>query len=439
MIEKPPTTNYLEAASTIMTPQYSKLEPLINKINDEYEYWDSVKYKKRPEGYSAEQLWNYVKLSRFMKNTILWDKYGIHMCITNYMQQTCHELDMNFGGFWGSESILPPQEKERYLVSSLMEEAISSSQMEGASTTRVVAKEMLRKKISPKNKSQQMIVNNYNTIQYIVNHRDEPLTKESLLHIHKLMTDNAIDNPDAAGRFRDNDDVVVANIMENEIVHRPPSVNDIPAFVDTLCTVFNTDSYKTFIHPIIRGIIIHFMVAYMHPFADGNGRTARALFYWYMLKEKYWMTEYLSISRIIARSKNSYEKSFRYTEMDGNDIGYFVTYNLKVIQKAFQELQQYIQRKTAEKEAASSFMLLGNINERQAQIIQLYINKPKEIHTVKDFEIKFSVTAMTAKRDIVGLVERGILEEISINKVKKGYVKGARFNDAIAQIKKETL
>ena len=148
------------------------------------------------------------------------------------------------------------------------------------------------------------------------------------------------------------------------------------------------------------------------------------------------MTEYLSISRIIARSKNSYEKSFRYTEMDGNDIGYFVTYNLNVLQKAFQQLQQYIQRKTAEKEAASSFMLLGNINERQAQIIQLYINKPKEIHTVKDFEIKFSVTAMTAKRDIVGLVERGILEEISINKVKKGYVKGARFNDAIAQNKK---
>lgn len=46
------------------------------------------------------------------------------------------------------------------------------------------------------------------------------------------------------------------------------------------------------------------MIAYMHPFVDGNGRTARALFYWYMLKSGYWLTEYLSISRVIAKSKS---------------------------------------------------------------------------------------------------------------------------------------
>lgn len=77
----------------------------------------------------------------------------------------------------------------------------------------------------------------------------------------------------------------------------------------------------------------------MQPFVDGNGRTARALFYWYMLKEKYWMTEYFSISRIIGKTKKSYEKTFRYAELDGNDIGYFVAYNLDVLQKAFQQLQ----------------------------------------------------------------------------------------------------
>ena len=440
MIEKAPEISNLELTNAVLNPMYSQLEPLIDKINDKYEYWDSVKYKQRPEACSAEQLWGFVKLSRLLKNVNIWDKYGIHLSITDNMLRACHEFDMNFGGFWGSESILQTQEKERYLVSSLMEEAISSSQMEGAATTRVVAKEMLRKKITPKNKSQQMIVNNYTTIQYIVAHRDEPLSQEGLLHIHRLMTEKAIDNPDAAGRFRDNDEVVVADIMENEIVHRPPSYKEIPAFVNTLCAIFNRgDSSRAFIHPIIRGIIIHFMVAYMHPFVDGNGRTARALFYWYMLKEKYWMTEYLSISRIIAKSKKSYEKSFRYAELDNNDIGYFVTYNLEVLQKAFQQLQLYIQRKTAEKEASADYMRLGNINERQAQIIQMYVDKPKEIHTIKDFEIRFSVTAMTAKRDVMGLVNRRILEEIPINKIKKGYVRGLKFDDAVTQAKEKTL
>ena len=74
-----------------------------------------------------------------------------------------------------------------------------------------------------------------------------------------------------------------------------------------------------FIHPIVKGIIIHFLIAFIHPFVDGNGRTASAIFYWYMLRKGYWLTEYLSISRIISRSKRQYEKAYLYTECDGNE------------------------------------------------------------------------------------------------------------------------
>ena len=58
------------------------------------------------------------------------------------------------------------------------------------------------------------------------------------------------------------------------------------------------------------------MLAFIHPFVDGNGRTARSLVYWYMMKKGYWLTEYLSISRIIYRNKAQYEKAFLYTEAD---------------------------------------------------------------------------------------------------------------------------
>ena len=51
--------------------------------------------------------------------------------------------------------------------------------------------------------------------------------------------------------------------------------------------------------------------------------------------------EYLSISRIIYKSKAKYEKSFLYTESDGNDLGYFITYNLEVLEKAFEGLKKY--------------------------------------------------------------------------------------------------
>ena len=174
------------------------------------------------------------------------------------------------------------------------------------------------------------------------------------------------------------------------------------------------------------------MIAYMHPFVDGNGRTARALFYWYMLKEKYWLTEYMSISRVIARSKNSYEKAFLYTENDELDLSYFVAYNLRVLNLSFIQLKKYIEKKQQEKRAAKTFIALGNINERQAQIIQYFNNKPDELVTVKEMQNRFGITAMTARRDLVDLVNKGYLFEISINNVKKGYIKSDQYEGKIS-------
>lgn len=423
MIELPPKIDRKTLVNALLKGIAPNIMPVVDKANDDYEYWDKVKYKKLPEGFTPQMLWTSVKASRLRGMIPVWEKYGINLCITSQMQRLCHEFDMKFGSFWEVEGDAQSAEKKYYLSSSLMEEAIYSSKMEGASTTRIVAKEMLRKKKSPQNKSQQMIANNYNTIQYIVEHKDEPLTEEALLHIHRLMTEKTMDNPEDAGRFRTNDKVVVADMVEGDIIYTPPSFQEIPEFVESLCGFFNNDNPRTFIHPIIRGIIVHFMLAFMHPFADGNGRTARALFYWYMLKEKYWLTEYMSISRVIAKSKPSYEKSFRYVENDGNDIGYFVAYNLRALEISFQQLTDYIQRKQHEKKAATSFMIAGNINYRQAMILQRLKEEPNTIMTVKDVQEQFSVSSMTARKDLADLVQQGFLTEIAINKVTRGYIK----------------
>lgn len=423
MIEQPPKIDKKTLVNALLKGIDPNIMPVVDKANDDYEYWDKVKYKKLPEGFTPQMLWANVKASRLRSMIPVWEKYGINLCITSQMQRMCHEFDMKFGSFWEVEGDALSAERKYYLSSSLMEEAIYSSKMEGASTTRIVAKEMLRKKKSPQNKSQQMIANNYNTIQYIVEHKDEPLTEEALLHIHRLMTEKTMDNPEDAGRFRTNDKIVVADMVEGDIIYTPPSFQEIPEFVKSLCDFFNNDNPRTFIHPIIRGIIVHFMLAFMHPFADGNGRTARALFYWYMLKEKYLLTEYMSISRVIAKSKPSYEKSFRYVENDGNDIGYFVAYNLRALEISFQQLTDYIQRKQNEKKAATSFMIAGNINYRQAMILQRLKEEPNTIMTVKDVQEMFSVSSMTARKDLSDLVLQGYMTEIALNKVTRGYIK----------------
>lgn len=433
-IENPPKVDLHELLESLATPLNEDIASVVDRINEEYEYWDTIKYKRCPKGCSAKNLWTHVKASRTKSAIRVWPKYNIVLGLTNHMQRMCHEFDMNFGGAYGTSSIIPNDSKEHYLVSSLMEEAIFSSQMEGASTTREAAKEMLRKRMTPKDKSQQMIANNYQTIQFVVQHQDTPLTVELLQHIHHLMTENTLENPEDAGRFRTNDEVVVENGITHEIVHRPPSHTEIPSFVNDLCTFFNEKQSQVFIHPIIRGIIIHFMIAYMHPFVDGNGRTARALFYWYMLKQKYWLMEYLSVSKVIAKSKKSYEKSFLYTEADNNDMGYFVAYNLRMLALSFKQLQDYLKRKQEERKAANAFLQLGDLNARQAQIIKMFVDNPKEVITVKDIQSKFLISATTAKGDIMGLLARGLIDEFAFNKVKRGYVRSERFEEIVKPI-----
>lgn len=435
MIENPPSTNViLYTQETADRLQNEEILAGVNKINDNYLYWSDVKYRAKSLGLDKIDLWNIVKFIRNRTDVKISGFDNIHFSLTNYMQRRCHEFDMNFGGSWGASKIFPEDKttQELYLVSSIMEEAIASSQMEGAATTREAAKEMLRKKISPKDKSQRMILNNYTTINFIRDNAKKDLTPELIMQIHGMMTEGALDVADAAGRFRRNDEnIVVGNGITGETIHMPPSADCLPNIIGQICEFFNEKTPKIFIHPIIRGIIIHFLIGYYHPFADGNGRTARALFYWYMMRNDYWLVQYLSISRIIRGSKTSYEKSYLYAEHDANDVGYFIQYNLEVLNKSFDELRKYLQRKYHEKKKSERLLHLGNISFRQAEIISRYIDNPDEILSSVDVMHRFGVSAGTAKSDLRDLANKGYLSEISLNRKTKGYVRSQTFQDMI--------
>lgn len=430
MIERAPKPTHKQLLEAMLHPRVD-LTDLLRRINDEYSYWSKVKYKAPlPEGLTPEMLWAYVKASRKRQEVVAWASHGVHFALTEYMQRTCQEMDMNFGGLWEQRHLPNENERQIYLVSSLMEEAISSSQMEGASTTRKVAKAMLRQERKPRDKAQQMIANNYRTIRFITEHQDLNLTPELLLHLHALMTEDTLERVSDAGRLRTTeDDVVVEDSMTQEVVHRPPAASELLSFVEQLCAFFNDQDEGTpYMHPIIRGIIIHFMIGYMHPFVDGNGRTARALFYWYMMRRGYWLTQYLSISRIIQESKASYEQAYLHAEADGLDMGYFITYHLRALALAFKQLQAYIERKRAERSQARLYTQIQGINERQAELIQMYINKPDLMLTAKEVQGQFLISAATAKSDLDGLLAQGIISAIELNKIKRGYVRSPQFD-----------
>ena len=424
MLEHPPIATEQEKQDLLKMVFSSDIQ----SINFDYPYWDKVKYIQTKDKLNPRQLWFALKLIRQWNRTNLeFGKYKLSLTVTDEMLELLHYFDMNIGGSLLGENFIPSENKNRYLVSSIMEEAIASSQMEGAATTRKVAKDMLRKNEKPKNKGQQMILNNYITINYIKTILRQNFSLNILKKIHHSMTTNTLDDENDAGKLRDNDNIMVVDGITGDIAHHPPAFSELEELLFDMESFFNKNG-KTFIHPIVKGIIIHFMLSFIHPFVDGNGRTARSLFFWYMLKQGYWLIEYMSVSRIIHKSKKQYEYAFLYTEYDDNDLTYFILYNLRKMKIAFEELKIYINRKTEEDNSISLLANIKGINQRQAQMITILQEKPNSSFTVKEIENRFSVSNLTARTDLMGLVELGYLSEIQLNKVKRGYIKSDKYD-----------
>lgn len=426
MIEKAPSYPLQNDSKSISIMIQLQSKDLFKKIQDEYLYWDKIKYQAKD--ISPEELWKAIKLHRTLNSTLIKvGKYFFQFVITDYMQRALHQFDLNIGGTLGSNIGIAETDKTKFVISSIMEEAISSSQMEGANTTRKKAKEMIQQELKPKNKSEQMIMNNFITMKHIVQHKNEEITPEKILYIHQLISSGTLDDIVDEGLFRDNDDVHVVNYSNGEIVHTPPPKDELVELINDLCSFFNKES-DHFIHPIIKGCIIHFMIGWIHPFTDGNGRTARAIFYWYMLKKGYWLTEYLSISRIIKDTKHQYEKAYLYTEMDENDLSYFITYHIKTMEKAYEALREYISLKQKEVFQAAKFMKIPSMNERMAQILKIVNDDSDRILNIKEIENRFDISDFTARSDLKGLVDLGFLEVIQVNKKKQNFIKSRNFN-----------
>ncbi len=243
-----------------------------------------------------------------------------------------HRIDRNAGGsIHGSHQVVNPATRDTYLFKSIVEEAITSSQLEGASTTRKVAKAMIQEGRAPRDRSERMILNNYQGMLYVRQRVGTPLTPEIVKALQRQLTEGTLDDADAVGRFRHNDEDIVIEDESGKRLHTPPPASELDERMHRMCDFANDEHGEEFVPPAVRAILLHFWLAYDHPFVDGNGRTARALFYWSMARAGYWLCEYVSISRILKKARAQYGRAYLYSETDDNDATYFLLYQMRVL------------------------------------------------------------------------------------------------------------
>ena len=422
--EKAPTileiVGELSAEPEILKKLFSRdVESIKSTVKGKYLHWSKLKYKKPPDGLDHILWWGGIKLARsqLARTVPLKDAGGRHFSFTmpETVLEKLHIIDGQATGRVAiSENVINPDTRNRYIVSSLIEEAIRSSQLEGASTSRKTASNMLRAGRKPKDRHERMILNNYFAMKFAREVRDKELTPELVLSMHKKVTDQTLENQTVAGKLQTRDDtrVGVYDINSGKLLHDPPPAEQLETRLDELCEFANQEnSGPQFIHPVVKAIILHFWIGFDHPFEDGNGRLARALFYWSMLKHDYWLVEFISISRSIREAPAKYGYAYLHSETDDNDLTYFLIHQLEVIISAIDNLKKYVARKTEQIAALEKKLKgSGDFNHRQLALLGHAIRgSGNQDYTFKSHQTSHGIAYATARADLLDLEEKGLL------------------------------
>ena len=391
-----------------------------------YRHWDTFRHLEPPAGFTTEEAWFGIKTARraLYEELPLKDKSGkpFQYSLPSPLLEMLHRIDRDAAGnIQGSDQVVNPATKSTYLFKSLVEEAITSSQLEGAATTRKVAKAMIQEGREPRTLGERMIANNYKAMLFVREIINRDLTPDLVFELQRIVTEGTLDEPNAAGRFRTAEEEIVLEDETGTILHIPPKAEELKERLKRMCEFANGGATKVFMPPAVRAMILHFWLAYDHPFVDGNGRTARALFYWAMARQGFWLCEYLSISRILKKARAAYSRAYLYTETDENDLTYFILYQARVLLQAIHDLQEYLKRKQAEVREAEELVsqaraLRQDLNIRQLALLNHALKNPGARYTIESHQRSHGVSYQTARSDLLNLRDARILTQKKVGR-----------------------
>lgn len=401
---------------------------LVKELSEpDYLYWDKVKYYPLPPEFSPLEIWYVVRQARkfFPLVTPIKAENGKFFTYTKlgFFEEWLHRIDMETGGqMFADYKTLTNQNKEKFLKRGIIEEAIASSQLEGANTARKAAKMMIIQNREPTNSSERMIVNNHKAMVLIEeDFKNKKMSLELLLALHRVLVDKDGEiAKEEQGRLRkDSDRIIVQKKNSNTIVHVPPKEAFLKEQISSLIEYANDESKSEFVHPLIKATLLHFWIGYLHPFTDGNGRLARAIFYWYMLRKGYWTMMFLPISTVIKKSPGQYLRAYVYSEQDDNDVTYFLDYQLKKVMLSLDEFHNYVERKLKENSNIEEKYKLRNfnLNNRQKQLLN-YLTR-EDYTTAEMHRAIYDISRLTAYKDLKSLETMGLLQSVKVGNQKR--------------------
>ncbi len=150
------------------------------------------------------------------------------------------------------------------------------------------------------NKSEIEVLNYFKTLENLDKY--QKIDEKTILEIHKKITKGTLNNPDMAGKFRQTP-VVIGDLKTGKLNFVPPNPIEVPYLIRELLDWVNIQNE---LNPIILAGIFHYEFVRIHPFVDGNGRTARALATLILLLRNFDIKRYFSLDEYYNQDRKSY-------------------------------------------------------------------------------------------------------------------------------------
>lgn len=396
-----------------------------------YLHWNELRHRQPPAGVRVLEWWASMRAARRGQSRSLEAMTACYrapfgVVLLPAVERKLHVFDRTNVGEKILSALGSDETRVEYRVRQLIEESISSSEIEGARpTTREMARQMLRDRRAPASVSERMIANNLRAMERIreLHASGASLEMPELLELHRILGEGALEVEGAAGVLRGPEHEVTVSDADGTVWHRPPAARGIGPRVEALLEFANggrdDEDEGRFVHPIVRAIVAHFWLGYEHPFRDGNGRIARALFYWVMLRHGYEVAEFLSISGPIERSPRAYYLAFAHTETDGGDLTYFVLHQLETMEAALADLLSHLTARALRMRALRELgKVFEGLNNRQRALVDHAMRHPDEGHTIEGHATSHGVHYMTARADLADLVAKRLLTSRRVRTAK---------------------
>jgi len=289
----------------------------------------------------------------------------------------------------------------------IIHSAHSSTSIEGNRLSLEQVSELARgREITATRRDKQEVLNYLNVLTNIKNLiKNNSITEKDILNIHRMVTKNTLDNLEDCGVYR-NRYVVVANRFTGEVFFRPPQNLEVPGLVKNLLEWINSEESKE-LDPIIEVGIDHYELVRIHPFVDGNGRTARVLAVLILYLRGFDTNQFFCFDEYYNSDRPAYYKALQSVKQDTLDLTDWLEYFVEGVNVSTEAVKERIIRLSSKRLRKAKGKQIA-LTERQMRIIE-FINQNGKI-TNRDVREMFKLSNRAALDEINKLFEFQVLK-----------------------------